>query len=164
MKKFTLVLCLAALLGTFRAAAQDALSKIEFWGNVSQSLKCKKDKKTSFGLYKIVVKDGKAVFTPLATGNKHYAANGGGVIYDGQCNFVNIGGSSAELRSFNTLSWKAYGDSGEDVSENNIVTSAAAYDAATGKIYACLTDNKGKEHAYGYVDYDNYRRDRKSVV
>ncbi len=159
MKKFSLVLCLAALFGVFGAAAQNVVEKIEIWGNVSQSLKTKKDKKTSFGLYKIVVKDGKALFMPLATGDKHFAANGGGVIHEGRCDFLNISGSSsAELRSFNTLNWKAYGDSGEDVSENNIVTSATAYDASTGKIYACLTDNKGKEHSYGYVDYDNYRR------
>lgn len=158
MKKVSIILCLAAMLGFFEAVAQNTTDKVEIWGNISQSVKCKKNKKTAFGLYKIVVTNGNASFIPLATGDKHYAANGGGVIYDEHCDFINIGGSSAELRSFNTLSWKPYTESGEDVSENKIVTSAAAYDAATGKIYACLTDNKGTEHGYGYVDYDNYRR------
>ena len=149
------------MLGFFSTplTAQDSGSKIEIWGNISQSEKCDKNKKNSYGLYKIVVKDGKASFTPLATGDKHFAANGGGVIYNGFANFINIsGGSSAELRSFNTVNWKEQTISGEDVAENKIVTSAAAYDKSTNKIYACLTDNKGKEHGYGYVDYENYRR------
>lgn len=159
MKRFNLIMCLTAMFGFFMNPATAQNSKIEIWGNISQSVKCEKAKKTSFGLYKIVVKNGKALFTPLATGDKHYAANGGGVICDGNSHFVNIsGGSSAELRSFNTLNWKEFGGSGEDVSENKMVTSAAAYEASTNKVYACLTDNKGKEHSYGYVDYENFRR------
>ena len=158
MKKFGLIICLASLLGVMDMVAQNVTNKLELWCNISNSVKCKKNKKTAFGLYKLVVKDGEASFKPLATGDKHYAANGGGIINDGRCDFINIGGSSAELQSFNTLSWKSYTDSGEDVSDNNLVTSAAAFESSTGKIYACLTDNKGKEHNYGYVDYDKYRR------
>ena len=161
MKAAGLITCLMALMGMFASpsSAQTPVKKIEILGNVSQSVKCDKNKKNSFGLYKIVVRDGSAVFTPLATGNKDYAANGGGVIYDGHCDFINIsGGSKAEIRSFNTLNWREDGASGEDVADDRLVTSAAAYDAGTGKVYGCLTDNKGKEHAYGYVDYDNYRR------
>lgn len=158
MKRIKLITCLFALVSFVASQAQTNLNKIEIWGNISNSVKCKKFKKTAYGLYKIVVREGKAVFIPLNTGNKDYAANGGGVIYEGHCDFVNISGSSAELRSFNTLNWNEYKESGEDVADNNIVTSAAARDKKTGKIYACLTDNKGKEHKFGYVDYDNFRR------
>ena len=107
MKRTNIIMCLAALLGFFMpVSAQNTGGKIEIWGNISQSVKCEKAKKTAYGLYKIVVKDGKASFTPLATGDKHYAANGGGVIYDEHCEFINIsGGSNADLRAFNTLNW-----------------------------------------------------------
>lgn len=160
MTKFNFIMCLAVMLGiVMPSASQNTDNKIEIWGNVSQSVKCEKSKKTAFGLYKIVVKDGNATFTPLATGDKHFAANGGGVIYDEHCEYINIsGGSNAELRSFNTLNWNENSVSGEDVAENKIVTSAAAYDALNNKVYGCLTDNKGKEHAYGFIDYNNYRR------
>ena len=157
MKKSFFIMCLTALFGIcVTSTAQE--SKIEIWGNISQSVKCEKNKKTAYGLYKIVVKDGNAAFMPLVTGNKHYAGTGGGVIYDERCTYVNGEGSKATLRSFNTFNWKECGGSGEDVAEQNIVASAAAYDNATGKIYACLSSDKGKTHGYGYIDYDNMRR------